>query len=279
MQEGHSTTNPYILTTNPSIDKADQILRINVECDFNRIRISLDVDCNQNVLQITRLIGERIQIDVPELVLAYGCRVLSQFPMSSLKSLGILPDTKETCDIRVIRKLPPLTWLQLNATFICSSSLMPLTVSMHKESSISNVKQQIREYLRCSKAVLSLHLADGFPLPDHESLADLGLGSDTHSRLFCRVHADLLATTPLHADEAAAAAEVVRQQIRQAEASWAAAGGGGAKRRRDFDDAARSRESVRRRRERGGTFLGMRRGFLRGAGVPSGSRRADCNQA
>jgi hypothetical protein len=168
--------------------------------------------------------------------------------------------------IHQAHKSPQPTWLRFVAVFLCSSSLVPYHLTMHKESCIGNVKQQIREYLRCSVATLSLYLADGTALSDGECISSLGIRNK--DRIYCRIDIDppkIIVTTP----EAAVA---VRQQIAKAEETWSKHDGSkaGSKRKRETDLTFRERFSKGQEGAKVGIYLGLRSGFLNRRGRRQG---------
>ena len=139
---------------------------------------------------------------------------------------------------------------------------------MHASSPVANVKQQLRELLRCAVASLSVYGADGALLPDTMSLSELGFSSGC--RLYCRILAEEPA--PLTADAAAGLGAFVpngfpadiRELIRKADAAFHGRVGSSeavptqGKRSRDsgYNRGAGCRKATR------GLFAGMRRGFL-----------------
>ena len=138
----------------------------------------------------------------------------------------------------VIRRRVRPVWLRITAHVLCSS-LPPMHMPMRSSSNAAAVKRELRELLRIPALCLSLHLADGEPLPDGASLRDLGVRDG--ERVYCRIHTE----NPPPA--AAVEAGRVREQIRRAE-------GAGER------GSAGSKE-VKSGGARG-PFLGMRRGFL-----------------
>ena len=188
-----------------------------------------------------------------QLVLMCNDCAISRHPMSTLKDLGVFTSSRD-CKVLISKKPAESTWPRIIAVFLCSSSLSPLTFRMHADSSVAQVKLQLRELLRCPVAVLSLHLADGAALMEATTLRDLGV-ADGH-RLYCRVWSEEPAASSLHA-----AIVTVREQVRQADALHL--DGVRSKRRGQDDEAAGcARNDGGKSAKWTKTFLGVRRGFL-----------------
>ena len=93
---------------------------------------------------------------------------------------------------------------------------------------MGNTMQQIREFLRCPTAILSLHLVDGVLLNDGQSLGNLSISYQV--QLYCSLHTEVPTTTPEQINSAAGAPEFpvaearaaaeVCEQIYQSEKIW-----------------------------------------------------------
>ena len=88
---------------------------------------------------------------------------------------------------------------------------------MRASSHVADVKHELRDLLRIPNLCLSLHRADGEPLPDGASLRDLGVRDG--ERVYCRIHTE----DPPPA--AAVDAGRVREQIKRAEEAGEGEGG------------------------------------------------------
>jgi hypothetical protein len=142
----------------------------------------------------------------PEFLLVCRGMILSNEPESSLASLGLAVGDVYT--LLVIRRSVTPTWLRITAYFLCSS-IPPIQIPIRATRSPADLKTEVRSVLRIPGLCLSLHLADGEPLPDGASLRDLGVRDG--GRVYCRIHTE----DPLPA--AAVEAGRVREQIRRAE--------------------------------------------------------------
>ena len=128
----------------------------------------------------------------------------------------------------VIRRRVKSVWLRITAHVLCSS-LPAMDIPMLSSSTAADFKRELRELLRIP--ALSLHHADGEPLPDGASLRDLGVRDG--ERVYCRIHTE----DPPPA--AAVDAGRVREQIRRSAAGGAGEGGGaGSKRARPGGEGA-----------------------------------------
>jgi hypothetical protein len=140
-----------------------------------------------------------------ELLLICRGRILSQRPNSSLASFGLAE--RGAYRLLVIRRPVRPAWLRITVTaHILCCSLPLIHVPMRSSSLVADVKRELRDMLRIPALCLSLHRADGEPLPDGASLRDLGDGE----RVYCRIHTE----DPPPA--AAVEAGRVREQIQRA---------------------------------------------------------------
>ncbi len=131
---------------------------------------------------------------------------MSRRPNSSLASFGLAVGA--SYKLVVIRRPVKPAWLCITAYVLCSS-FRPMPLPMRASSHAADVKRELRDLLRIPTLCLSLHLADGEPLPDGASLRDLGVRDG--ERVYFRIHTE----DPPPA--AAVDAGRVREQIRQAE--------------------------------------------------------------
>jgi hypothetical protein len=150
---------------------------------------------------------------LPECLLICKGQVLSRRPEASLASFGLAMGG--TYKLLVIPPATP-TWLRLTAHILCSS-FPPMGIPMLASSTAAHVKRELRDLLRIPTLCLTLHLADGEPLPDGASLRDLGVRDG--ERIYCRIHAE----DPPPAT--AVDAERVREQIERMERTAEGRGG------------------------------------------------------
>ena len=211
---------------------------LRVVCISAKFECSLCISTTEKVLCLRACLAQNVECPPEDLVLLCRGKNLSSRLNSSLASFGLA--VGGAYKLLVIRRPVTPAWLRITAHVLCSS-LPPMHLHMHASSPAVNVKRELRELLRIPALCLSLHLADGEPLPDGASLRDLGVRDG--ERVYCRIHTE----DPPPA--AAVDAGRVREQIRRAEGS-AEGGGAGSK-------GARSGVAP-------GAFLGMRRGFLSG---------------
>ena len=166
--------------------------------NFNR---SLRTSQTATFLQLSELLGQLQQTSSSELVPICKGSVIFRQSMFSLQDLGVFKSSPE-CKLPISQRPAGPTWLRITTLFLCSSSLLPCISFMHVDSSVANVKMQLREHLRCPVAVLCLHLADGAALPDTLTLRDLGFKDS--GRLYCRVRSEEPKALPPSARFAAA---------------------------------------------------------------------------
>jgi hypothetical protein len=150
-------------------------------------------------------LAQRIEKLSSELLLICRGEIISSHPNSSLESFGLAVGGAYQLLVIVTR-----AWLRVTAHILCSS-FPPMPLPMCASSHVADVKHELRDLLRIPNLCLSLHLADGEPLPDGASLRDLGVRDG--ERVYCRIHTE----DPPPA--AAVDAGRVREQIRRAEAA------------------------------------------------------------
>ena len=224
-----------------------------LRCVSKDFTCSLRISQHATVLQLSERLGQLMHTTPSQLVLICNDCTISRHPLFTLKDLGVFTSLRD-CKVLISKKPAKSTWPRIIAVFLCSSSLSPLAFRMHSDSSVAQVKRQLRELLRCPVAVLSLHLADGAALLEVATLRELGV-ADGH-RLYCRIWSEEPAASSLDA-----AAATVREQVRQADALYF--DGVRSKRRGQDDEAAGCDRNDGGKSAKGTkTFLGVRRGFL-----------------
>jgi hypothetical protein len=191
---------------------------IKLNCISNNFKCSLCLSPADRVSHLTKVLAQRMN-NLPSADLLLVCKgiVLSNQPESSLASLGLA--VGDVYELLVIRQSVKPAWLRTTAYFLCSS-IPPIQIPMRATRFPADFKSEVRNVLRIPGLCLSLHLADGEPLPDGASLRDLGVRDG--GRVYCRIHTE----DPPPA--AAVEAGRVREQIRRAKELWEGVGGAGA---------------------------------------------------
>ena len=194
------SSDPSLVDKNILVRTSDRIIFDCVSKDF---RCSLSLCPADKVSHLTKLLAESMEHLPSELLLICRGRILSQRPNSSLASFGLA--ARGAYRLFVIRRPVKPAWLRITAHILCCS-LPTMPIPMRSSSTAADIKRELRDMLRIPALCLSLHRADGEPLPDGASLRDLGDGE----RVYCRIHTE----DPPPA--AAVEAGRVREQIQRA---------------------------------------------------------------
>jgi hypothetical protein len=192
--------------SNSSLDSRKTNTDYIFNCVSNNFTCTLTLSPAHHVSHLIKLLAQKMKHLPSELRLICRGRIISRLPKSTLSSLGL--EVGGTYKLLVIRRHVTPAWLHITAYILCSS-LPPIQIPMHASSPAADIKSEVRDLLRIPGLCLSLHLADGEPLPDGASLRDLGVRDG--GRVYCRVHTE----DPPPA--AAVEAGRVREQIRRAE--------------------------------------------------------------